>query len=64
MAPCGIGLTIGQIRIQSSEGIVVESGVQTGQHPLREVGALIGDGRIKNRKPIRLMAKSSQKRAS
>jgi hypothetical protein len=42
MAHCGIGLSIGQIQTRSSEGVVVESGVQTGQHSLREVGALIG----------------------
>ena len=42
MAHCGIGLSIGQIQTRSSEGVVVESGVQTGQHPLLKAGALIG----------------------
>jgi hypothetical protein len=42
MAHCGIGLSIGQIQTLSSKGVVVESGVQTGQHSLREAGALIG----------------------
>jgi hypothetical protein len=38
MAHCRIGLSIGQIQTQSSEGVVVESGVGTGQYPLVKLG--------------------------